>query len=83
MQLIQALREVDLNSLATKIEGMLRDTASGGMSWSTSWLCLTVLLDVHTYNNILSHTCMGIPSEYIHDHVLYIAMNGLFHTLFL
>ena len=36
-QLIQALREVDLNSLATKIEGMLRDTASGGMSWSTSW----------------------------------------------
>ena len=27
-QLIQALREVDLNNLATKIEGMLRDTAS-------------------------------------------------------
>ena len=27
-QLIQALREVDLNSLATKIERMLRDTAS-------------------------------------------------------
>ena len=36
-QLIQALREVDLNSLATKIEGMLRNTASGGMSCSTSW----------------------------------------------
>ena len=34
-QLIQALREVDLNNLATKIEGMLRDTVSatsGGMS---------------------------------------------------
>ena len=31
-QLIQALREVDETNLATKIEGMLRDTASGGMS---------------------------------------------------
>ena len=44
---------------------------------------LTVLLDVHAYNNILSHTYMSIPYEYIHDHVLYIAMNGLFRTLFL
>ena len=35
-QLIQALREVDETTLATKIEGMLRDTvtASGGMSLS-------------------------------------------------
>ena len=37
-QLIQALREVDLNSLATKVEGMLRDTASAtsGGSYCTS-----------------------------------------------
>ena len=33
-QLIQALREVDETTLATKIEGMLRDAASGGMSLS-------------------------------------------------
>ena len=33
-QLIQALREVEETTLATKIEGMLRDTGSGGMSWS-------------------------------------------------
>ena len=31
-QLIQALREVDLNNLANKIEGMLKDTAGGGRS---------------------------------------------------
>ena len=75
-QLIQALREVDLNNLATKIEGMLRDPASGDMSWSTSWSRGSMCM--HIRNNILSHTCMGIPYGFIHDHVLYIAMNGLF-----
>ena len=54
-QLIQALREVDLNNLATKIEGMLKDTASGGMSWSTtlSWsiydTAIHTCCDIHSY----------------------------------
>ena len=50
-QLIQALRVIDLNNLATEIQGMLKDTVTTASSGGMSLLSYILSMHIHSYHN--------------------------------